>query len=78
VAGSAHPEIEVFYLPSYSPEMNPDERLNGDLKPAIGTRVPCRTKDKLRNAATEHMTAIEKNPDRIKSFFRDLLVAYAA
>jgi hypothetical protein len=78
VAGSAHPEIEVFYLPSYSPEMNPDERLNGDLKQAIETRVPCRTKDKLRNAATEHMTAIEKNPDRIKSFFRDLLVAYAA
>jgi hypothetical protein len=32
----------------------------------------------LRNAATEHMTAIEKNPDRIKSFFRDSLVAYAA
>ena len=71
-------QIEVFYLPSYSPEMNPDERLNGDLKLAIGTRVPCRTKDKLRNAATEHMTAIEKNPDRIKSFFRDSLVAYAA
>ena len=22
--------IEVFYLPSYSPELNPDERLNAD------------------------------------------------
>jgi hypothetical protein len=53
-------QIEVFYLPSYSPELNPDERLNGDLKHAIETRVPCRTKDKLRNAATEHMTAIER------------------
>jgi transposase len=29
----AHREmIEVFYLPSYSPELNPDEYLNGDLK----------------------------------------------
>ncbi len=37
--------IEVFYLPSYSPELNPDERLNGDLKQAIETRVPCRTKE---------------------------------
>ena len=28
-----HPEqIEVFYLPSYSPELNPDEYLNCDLK----------------------------------------------
>ncbi len=63
-------QIEVFYLPSYSPELNPDERLNGDLKQAIETRVPCRTKDKLRKAATEHMTAIEKNPERIKSFFQ--------
>ena len=71
-------EIEVFYLPSYSPELNPDERLNGNLKNAIETRVPCRTKDKLRNAATEHMMAIEKNPDRIKSFFEDPIVAYAA
>ncbi len=63
-------QIEAFYLPSYSHELNPDERLNGDLKPAIETRVPCRTKDKLRKAATEHMTAIEKNPDRIKSFLK--------
>ena len=41
-------QIEVFYLPSYSPELNPDERLNGDLKQDIESRVPCRTKDKLR------------------------------
>ena len=40
------------YLPGYSPELNPDERLNGDLKHAIETRVPFRTKDKLRSAAT--------------------------
>ena len=71
-------QIEVFYLPSYSPELNPDERLNGDLKQAIETRVPCRTKDKLRQAATNHMAAIEINPDRIKSFFKDPLIAYAA
>jgi len=38
-------QIEVFYLPSYSPELNPDERLNGDLKQDIESRVPCRTKD---------------------------------
>ena len=71
-------QIEVFYLPSYSPELNPDERLNGDLKQAIETRAPCRTNDKLRNAATEHMTAMEKNPDRVKAFFKDPIIKYAA
>ncbi|MDR3409834.1 MAG: IS630 family transposase, partial [Formivibrio sp.] len=71
-------QIEVFYLPSYSPDLNPDERLNGDLKQASETRVPSRKKDKLHNAATEHMTAIENNPDRIKSFFKDPIIAYAA
>ena len=25
-------KLEVFFLPSYSPELNPDERLNTDLK----------------------------------------------
>jgi len=71
-------QIEVFYLPSYSPELNPDERLNGDLKQTIETRVPCRTKDKLRNAAANHMAAIEKDPERSKAFFNDPIVAYAA
>jgi len=58
--------IEVSCLTSYSPELNPDERLNDDLKQPIETRVPCRIKGKLRLAATNHMAAIEKNPERIK------------
>lgn len=40
-------EIEVFYLPSYSPQLNPDERLNADLKYALGSTVAMRTKFKL-------------------------------
>ncbi len=27
--------LEVFYLPAYSPELNPDEYLNNDLKSAV-------------------------------------------
>lgn len=48
-------QIEVFYLPSYSPELNPEERLNADLKQTMGKKVPVRTKAKLREAASEHM-----------------------
>jgi len=71
-------EMEVFYLPSYAPELNPDERLNGDLKHDIATTVPCRTKDNLKRAATNHMTKIQQNPERIKAFFQDPKVKYAA
>jgi transposase len=71
-------QIEVFYLPSYSPELNPEERLNADLKQAIGKRVPVRTKAKLRDAANEHMAMLEKSPERVMSYFQDPRVKYAA
>ena len=32
-------KIEVFYLPSYSPELNPDEYLNGDLKGRVHSGI---------------------------------------
>lgn len=71
-------DIEVFYLPSYSPELNPDERLNADLKQAMGTKVPARTKPKLRNAATAHMEQLQTEPHRVKAYFQDPRVKYAA
>jgi len=71
-------KIELFYLPSYSPELNPEERLNADLKHSIGSKVPARTKAKLKTAATEHMTRLEQNPDRVRSYFQDPHVKYAA
>jgi transposase len=71
-------QIEVFYLPSYSPELNPEERLNADLKQAMGKRVPVRTKAKLRDAANEHMAMLEKSPERVMRYFQDPRVKYAA
>lgn len=71
-------KMEVFYLPSYSPELNSEERLNADLKHVIRSRVPVRTKAKLQAAAVEHMTTLETKPERIKSFFQDPFVKYAA
>lgn len=53
-------KIELFYLPSDSPELNPEERLNGNLKQAIGAKAPARTKAKLKSAAIEHMTQLKK------------------
>ena len=68
----------MFYLPSYSPELNPDERLNADLKHAITTSVPRRTKDGLQKKTTDHMNMVKASPERVKSYFQDKHVAYAA
>ena len=70
--------IEVFYLPSYSPELNPDERLNADLKHAITTSVPRRTRQGLLKKTQEHMTMVKASPERVKSYFKDKHVSYAA
>jgi hypothetical protein len=40
--------------------------------------VPVRTKAKLREAANEHMTILEKPPGRVMSYFQDRRVQYAA
>ena len=71
-------QMEVFYLPSYSPELNPEERLNADLKHVIRSKVPVRTKARLQAAASEHMTALANKPERVKTFFQDPFVKYAA
>ena len=70
--------IEVFYLPSHAPELNPDERLNADMKHAIGAKVPVRTKSKPKAAAEDHMTMIEKSPSRVRAYFQDPRAKYAA
>ena len=70
--------IELFYLPSYSPQLNPEERLNADLKQELGKRVPVRTKARLRAAASEHMAMLEQSPERVMGYFQDKRVRYAA
>jgi transposase len=71
-------QIEVFYLPSYSPELNPEERLNSDLKQATASKAPARTRARLGAAAVEHMTWLEQTPERSKAYFQDPRVQYAA
>ena len=71
-------KIELFYLPSYSPRLNPEERLDADLKQEMGRRVPVRTKAKLRAAASEHMAMLEQSPERVMASFQDQRVRYVA
>jgi transposase len=70
--------IEVFYLPSYSPELNPDELLNADLKQEITKQAPVRRKKELRRAVMRYLRHLAKLPDRVRHYFQQAPVKYAA
>jgi DNA-binding transcriptional MerR regulator len=70
-------QIELFFLPSYSPELNPDEYLNCDLKDGVHSGVPARTKKQLNKKAISHLRMLQKKPDRVKKYFKHPKIAYA-
>ena len=71
-------EIEVVYLPSYSPELNPDEGVNADLKQAVPRKAPARGKQQLKRAVVSHMRGLSKRPQRIRAIFQHQQFRYAA
>lgn len=71
-------EIEVFYLPSYSPELNPDEYLNCDLKCGVHSGTPARNKEQLSKKTLSHMRMLQKKPARVRKYFEHRKISYAA
>jgi transposase len=71
-------EIEVFYLPPYSPEYNPDEYLNGDLKRSVHSGSQPRTKDDLKHITRSFMKRLQFDPHHVQRYFRVKYVCYAA
>lgn len=70
--------IELFYLPSYSPELNPDEYLNNDLKQNMNRDSIPINKTQLDGKVVNTMKTLSKARSKIRSFFRHPRVAYAA
>lgn len=70
--------IELFFLPSYSPEKNPDEYLNCDLKQGLSLKPAPKNQDKLVNQVVEHMSMLQNNEERVKKYFNHSEIKYAA
>ena len=70
--------IEVFYLPAYSPELNPDEYLNNDLKQTIASDGVAITQGELDAQVSVSLFMLSIRPHRISSFFRHPKAKYAA
>jgi transposase len=71
-------QIEVFYLPPYSPELNPTEYFNGDLKGAIQRGVPPKDVKELQRTMLSHSRRIQKSPARVRAYFKNRNIRYAA
>jgi hypothetical protein len=61
--------IRVFYWPSYSPELNPDEYLNQDVKAnAVGRLRPAKA-DELLGRVAGFLGATRRYPSFVKRYF---------
>jgi transposase len=70
--------LQLFHLPPYSPELNPDERVWNDVKNnAVGRQVITTPKD-LHRAVMRQMRSIQKTPTRVRSYFQNETTKYAA
>jgi transposase len=69
--------IEVFYLPSYSPDKNPDEFFNGTLKREITKHGNAKTKEELITNVRVSAKTIQRNKELIKNLFQAKSIIYA-
>lgn len=70
--------IELFFLPAYSPEKNPDEYLNCDLKYALSEKPAPKTQDQLKENLENHMNMLKNNSQRVIKYFKHKDISYAA
>jgi transposase len=70
--------IEMHFLPGYSPELNPVELLNADLKHHVTARTSPRNQAELADGARTHLRRRQNQPERVKALFGKDEVRYAA
>ena len=71
-------KIELFYLPPYSPERNPQELVNQDVKANANNFLALKSIVDLTINVRSYLTKIQSNPWKIMSYFKKKEVAYAA
>jgi transposase len=70
--------LQLFFLPPYSPELNPDEWVWNDLKNnGIGRKI-ITSKDQMKKEVVSHLRGLQKTSDKVRSFFQAPTTKYAA
>ena len=70
-------KLALFFLPPYSPELNPDEFVWNDLKNHGTGRKLITSLSQLQQTVISHMRQLQKLPDLVHSFFHAPATRYA-
>lgn len=76
---AAHREqIELFFMPAYAPEHNPDEFLHSNLKRSLGRRPAAKDQAGLESRLRGYLRRLQRQPERVRAFFQAPTTRYAA
>lgn len=71
-------QIEMYLLPPYSPQLNPVEYLNCDVKQGVHSKSPTRNLSELKTRLRSHLHKLQKLPALIVKYFQHPAITYAA
>lgn len=74
---SLNGNLKLFYLPPYSPHLNPDEQVWAHVKRQVSKQF-VQSKDDMKKLAIGALRRLQKLPTLVKSFFRQPECQYAA
>ncbi|MDI6784079.1 MAG: IS630 family transposase [bacterium] len=75
--GKSH-RINLYFLPAYSPELNPDEMLNQDIKSSAVGRRRARNQEELISTVRKYLRSRQRQPYLVRKYFKEQHVQYAA
>lgn len=70
--------LRLFYLPPYSPDRNPDELVWKHLKADTVGRMAVTGRDDFRTKVRASMRQLQRDPEKIRSFYQKPSLKYAA
>ncbi|WP_029888535.1 IS630 family transposase [Polycyclovorans algicola] len=74
---SLNGQLKLFFLPPYSPQLNPDEQVWAHVKRQVSRQL-VQSKDEMKRLAIGALRRIQRLPELVKSFFRQPECKYAA
>ena len=73
---STHGRLRLFFLPPYSPHLNPDEQVWAHVKRDVSKRA-VESFEQMKALAMGALRRIQKTPELVRSFFRQPECSYA-
>jgi transposase len=70
-------KLRVFYLPAYSPQLNPDEHVWNEVKSHGVGRMKISGPDQLKTQVVGCLRHLQKSPAKIRGFFQAPFTRYA-